>query len=189
MNKLKISVMSMVLSTTLVLGLSSGMDDPNKMLYETKLSYCEEIKVGSLAQNFERLEALKAEKAAEEERIQQEEIERQKEQDEQHNLTSRGEQKTYLGEFTLTAYCSCAKCCGTANQPCANSQYPIEGVTIAADTSKYPFGTKLYIDGVGERVVMDTGSAIKGNKIDVYIADHQRANQFGRKTNVKVWIY
>ncbi|GAE30321.1 3D domain-containing protein [Halalkalibacter hemicellulosilyticus] len=40
--------------------------------------------------------------------------------------------------------------------------------TIAADTSIYPIGTILFIPGYGYGVVADTGSAIRGNKIDLY---------------------
>ena len=40
--------------------------------------------------------------------------------------------------------------------------------TIAADTSIFPIGTILFIPSYGYGVVADTGSAIKGNKIDLY---------------------
>jgi len=40
--------------------------------------------------------------------------------------------------------------------------------TIAADPAVYPIGTVLFIPGYGYGVVADTGSAIKGNKIDLY---------------------
>ncbi|WP_413378686.1 3D domain-containing protein [Alkalihalobacillus sp. 1P02AB] len=40
--------------------------------------------------------------------------------------------------------------------------------TIAADPSVYPIGTILFIPEYGYGVVADTGSAIKGNKIDLY---------------------
>ncbi|MGM1044809.1 MAG: 3D domain-containing protein [Bacillota bacterium] len=63
-----------------------------------------------------------------------------------------------------------------------------EGRTIAADPKVLPIGTRVYIEGVGERIVEDTGSAIKGNKIDVFIEDLDRALEFGRKHNVKVRI-
>lgn len=45
-----------------------------------------------------------------------------------------------------------------------------------------PFGTKIYIDGVGERIVQDRGGAIKGNKIDLYFDSHEKALEFGRQT-------
>ncbi|MFC0469604.1 3D domain-containing protein [Halalkalibacter kiskunsagensis] len=40
--------------------------------------------------------------------------------------------------------------------------------TIAADPTVYPIGTILFIPGYGYGVVADTGSAIKGDKIDLY---------------------
>lgn len=63
-----------------------------------------------------------------------------------------------------------------------------EGITIAADWRVLPKGTRVYIDGVGERIVEDKGGAIKGNKIDVYFESEKEALKFGRKKNVKVKI-
>ncbi|PWA08033.1 hypothetical protein DCC39_15570 [Pueribacillus theae] len=40
--------------------------------------------------------------------------------------------------------------------------------TIAADPEVFPIGTVLFIPNYGYGVVADTGSAIKGNKIDLY---------------------
>lgn len=40
--------------------------------------------------------------------------------------------------------------------------------TIAADPAVFPIGTVLFIPGYGYGVVADTGSAIKGDKIDLY---------------------
>ena len=40
--------------------------------------------------------------------------------------------------------------------------------TIAADPKLFPLGSILYIPGYGYGIVADTGSAIKGNKIDLY---------------------
>ncbi|MFC3749858.1 3D domain-containing protein [Paenibacillus sp. GCM10012306] len=63
-----------------------------------------------------------------------------------------------------------------------------EGRTVSADINLFPYGTVLYIDGVGERIVEDTGRAIKGYKLDLFIEDLQRARNFGRKHNVKVKV-
>ena len=97
---------------------------------------------------------------------------------------------TSLGEYRLTAYCSCEKCCGqwARNRPHDESGKPIiytangsvaqQGVTIAADTSVLPFGTIVLIDGQ-EHIVQDRGGAIKDNRIDVYFESHEEALQFG----------
>lgn len=52
---------------------------------------------------------------------------------------------------------------------------------IAADTSILPFGTKVWIDGMGIYTVEDTGSAIKGNCIDIYMPNLDDAIKFGRQ--------
>lgn len=58
--------------------------------------------------------------------------------------------------------------------------------TIAADPNVFPIGTLLYVPGYGYGVVADTGSAIKGNKIDLYFeTTHQVYKQWGKR-NVKV---
>lgn len=83
--------------------------------------------------------------------------------------------------YTITAYCHCAKCCGKTDGITASGEKAVEGVTVAMDKS-IPFGTKIYIDGVGERIVQDRGGAIKGNKIDLYFDSHEKALEFGRQT-------
>ena len=82
--------------------------------------------------------------------------------------------------YTITAYCPCVKCCGKTNGITASGEKATEGVTVAMDKSM-PFGTKIYIDGVGERIVQDRGGAIKGNRIDLYFDSHQEALNFGRQ--------
>lgn len=54
--------------------------------------------------------------------------------------------------------------------------------TIAADTSYYPFGTRMYVPGYGWGVVEDRGGAIKGaSRIDLYFNSHSDALSWGRK--------
>ncbi|MGB8001177.1 MAG: 3D domain-containing protein [Anaerobacillus sp.] len=55
--------------------------------------------------------------------------------------------------------------------------------TIAADTSIFPIGSVLFIPEYGFGVVADTGSAIKGNRIDLYYDTVQDVyNEWGKKT-------
>ena len=84
-----------------------------------------------------------------------------------------------LGEFRLTAYCNCSKCCGKwAGGATASGVMPVANHTIAVDTSVIPFGTEIVIYG-NTYVAEDTGSGIKGNCIDIYFNSHQEALNFG----------
>lgn len=61
--------------------------------------------------------------------------------------------------------------------------------TIAADTSLYPFGTIMYIEGYGYGKVQDRGGDIKGQHVDLYFRTHQQALEWGKQTKkVKVWF-
>ena len=56
--------------------------------------------------------------------------------------------------------------------------------TVAADIRLYPFGTRLRIDGLGETIftVEDTGSAVRGNVVDVWYPDAASARRLGAST-------
>jgi 3D (Asp-Asp-Asp) domain-containing protein len=55
--------------------------------------------------------------------------------------------------------------------------------TIAADPTVFPIGSVLYIPGYGYGVVADTGSAIKGNRIDLYFETKDQVyKEWGKKT-------
>ena len=88
--------------------------------------------------------------------------------------------------WTVTAYCSCVKCCGKTDGITASGERVESDVTIAADPA-IPFGTVIWIEGIGERIVQDRGSAITGKHIDLYIADHMAAKKFGiQKLEVRI---
>ena len=53
--------------------------------------------------------------------------------------------------------------------------------TIAADISRYPYGTKMYVPGYGWGEVHDTGTAIKGDHIDIFFANEKDCKAWGKK--------
>ncbi len=53
--------------------------------------------------------------------------------------------------------------------------------TIAVDSDVIPLGTKVYVPGYGLAIAADTGGAIKGNIIDVYLNTHEECISWGRK--------
>ena len=59
--------------------------------------------------------------------------------------------------------------------------------TIAVDRSVIPSGTKLFVEGYGFAIAADTGSAIIGNKVDLYFNTIQQARSWGAKY-VKVYV-
>ncbi|MDA3926975.1 MAG: 3D domain-containing protein [Kiritimatiellae bacterium] len=108
-----------------------------------------------------------------------------------------------------TGYCNCGKCCGWKRsffglgRPVFSSG-PNKGKpkkvgvtasgttaqhgTIAADTSKLPFGTIIYIPRYGYGRVEDRGGAIKGAKLDLWFSSHEKALKWGRrKMKVRIW--
>lgn len=101
---------------------------------------------------------------------------------------------TKTAEFVATAYCSCQKCCGKwaelrEDGPVTGAAgVPlVEGVSVAVDNNLYKFGTVFTDQNGHEYIAADTGSAIVGNKIDVYFSDHQEALEFGVQTITLSW--
>lgn len=95
-----------------------------------------------------------------------------------------------LGEYKVTYYCACEKCCGVwaENRPKDAEGRPIvktasgataeAGKTIAVDPDVIPYGTEVIINGHTYEA-QDTGGAIKGNRIDIYCASHEEALKNG----------
>lgn len=88
--------------------------------------------------------------------------------------------------FEVTAYTAGAESTGkTSSDPAygitASGEKVREGYTLACPPS-LPFGTKVAIEGVGERVCTDRGSDITEGRLDVYMTDLEDAISFGRQT-------
>ncbi|WP_071396747.1 G5 and 3D domain-containing protein [Bacillus tuaregi] len=102
-------------------------------------------------------------------------------------LASRGSESGREMYVTATAYtASCSGCSGITATGVNLHANPGAKV-IAVDPRVIPLGSKVYVEGYGYAVAADTGGAIKGNKIDVFISSKQAAYQWGRKT-VKIKV-
>lgn len=58
---------------------------------------------------------------------------------------------------------------------------------VAVDPKVIPMGTKLWIEGYGEAIADDQGSAIQGNRVDLAFNTRQEALDYGIK-KVKVYV-
>ena len=92
----------------------------------------------------------------------------------------------YVGLVVLSAYCACRLCCEQfADGITASGTRPQQGRTVAANW--LPFGTRVYLDGVGWRTVEDRMARRFSDRVDVYFDRHADARRFGIRTN-KVWV-
>ena len=89
--------------------------------------------------------------------------------------------------FTVTAYCSCKKCC---DKDPSNKWYGITASgrkarwgTVAVDRRLIKLGSRLRIEGFPKTVFRadDVGGAIKGKHIDLWFPSHRKALEFGRQ--------
>ncbi|MCL6638423.1 MAG: ubiquitin-like domain-containing protein [Firmicutes bacterium] len=67
----------------------------------------------------------------------------------------------------------------------ASGVAPHYGVA-AVDPGVIPMGTRLYVDGYGYATALDRGSAIRGNRIDLFFDSYEEAVSWGRR-RVKVY--
>lgn len=82
---------------------------------------------------------------------------------------------------SATAYTAyCAGCSGTTATGQDLRANPSQKV-IAVDPRVIPLGSKVWVEGYGTAIAGDTGGAIKGNKIDVFIPSQSAALDWGRK--------
>lgn len=82
---------------------------------------------------------------------------------------------------TATAYTAyCYGCSGTTAYGIDLRANPTEKV-IAVDPTVIPLGTRVWVEGYGEAIAGDTGGAIKGDRIDVFIPSYDDAIDFGVK--------
>lgn len=84
----------------------------------------------------------------------------------------------YVTATAYTAYCN--GCSGITATGINLKENPSLKV-IAVDPSVIPLGSKVWVEGYGYAVAGDTGGAIKGSKIDLFMPSKSQAYDFGRK--------
>lgn len=104
---------------------------------------------------------------------------------ENNSLTAAPQNYKRILNMTATAYAS-----GPLDNGKWNNQTYVGGVVrpgvAAVDPRIIPIGTKLWVEGYGEAIAEDVGSAIQGNRIDLVFKTRQEALDYGIK-NVKVY--
>jgi 3D (Asp-Asp-Asp) domain-containing protein len=95
----------------------------------------------------------------------------------------------------VTAYCPCAKCCGTLSPGITSIGKSAWTTGLAADPLKLEYGTVVLVEGYGLSVVDDTGGAMRRHwrrdgilHIDVRMTYHYEARQWGKRY-MRVKIY
>ena len=74
----------------------------------------------------------------------------------------------------VTAYC-------LNEQNCADGSSPGPG-TVAVDPNIIPLGSKLFIPGYGHAIARDTGSDIRGHRLDIWLSSRGDCIQWGRRS-------
>jgi Uncharacterized protein conserved in bacteria len=102
----------------------------------------------------------------------------------------------YREEVALvTAYCPCARCCGTGSPGITSIGKNAWTPGLAAEPNYLGYGTKVFVPGYGYSEVDDTGGAMRRHwrqngllHIDVRMTYHHEARQWG-KQYLRVKIY
>lgn len=81
-----------------------------------------------------------------------------------------------LGEYRISAYCPCEKCCLKSDGITASGTQATAGRTAAMNG--VPFGTKIVIDG-HEYTIEDRGGGLGSKIIDIYFDTHEEALNSG----------
>ena len=83
-----------------------------------------------------------------------------------------------LGRFSITCY---------SIRGTTASGAPVAEDGIAVDPRVIPLGSRVYVDGLGWKIARDTGSAIRGNKIDIWNPASSYCRSWGRQSR-EVWL-
>jgi 3D (Asp-Asp-Asp) domain-containing protein len=88
----------------------------------------------------------------------------------------------FIGIFAVTAYCATGNPCSDGSVPKVNST-----CAVSRDLWKEYRHKKIFIDGIGERIVTDKMAARWRNRMDLFMGSRREAFDFGKHTN-RVWV-
>lgn len=90
--------------------------------------------------------------------------------------------------FKITHYCPCPICCGewSGLNRTFSGTVPTAGRTIGVDPDVIPLGSKVKING-HTYIAEDTGN-MKGNRIDIFVGNHEEAILLGTY-DIEIYIY
>ncbi|GGE57082.1 hypothetical protein GCM10011391_39980 [Pullulanibacillus camelliae] len=90
-------------------------------------------------------------------------------------------------KVSATAYTGSCEGCSGLTATGINLKNSPNLKVISVDPKVIPLGSKVSVEGYGTAIAGDTGGAIKGKKIDVFMPSQKKAQEWGRKTvTVKV---
>ncbi len=98
--------------------------------------------------------------------------------------------KEVVQELTMTATAYTATCdaCSGITATGLNLLENPDKKVVSVDPEVIPLGSKVWVEGYGDAIAGDTGGAITGNKIDIFIPDQQDAINYGvQEVTVKVY--
>ncbi|AQU72261.1 LysM peptidoglycan-binding and 3D domain-containing protein [Priestia megaterium] len=140
-----------------------------------------------VAQEQAQKEQEQAQAAAQEQAQKEQAAQQQQQAAQQQQQQSQQQASGKSMTVEATAYtANCAGCSGTTATGVNLKSNPNQRV-IAVDPSVIPLGSKVYVEGYGQAVAADTGGAIKGNRIDVFVSSDSAAQDWGRRS-VKITV-
>ena len=115
----------------------------------------------------------------------------------QNKIVVKGTSQVYAsrgGNITYKKKLNCIATAYSGHSNTATGRKPVRNIgglsTIAVDPSVIPLGSKVYVDGYGYAIAADTGGAIKGNIIDLYLNTSSECTSWGRRpVNVLIVAY
>jgi 3D (Asp-Asp-Asp) domain-containing protein len=81
----------------------------------------------------------------------------------------------------VTAYCPCAICCGHWALKPNERRNTLSPQLSIAGPRRYPLGTQVWIEGIGQRVIQDRTAQRYDHRFDLYFTNHAQAKAFGKR--------